>query len=174
MNGKFWGNVAICTVILGLGMVAVSKISASTGVMELLVPPVQLSQFMQDNQDKIQLGGVRIRVRQSENLVDAVFAVDNTSDQDIRGLEILCSFYDAEGASQGRNKWTTHDTVSAGNRGVFSFTTEQYLNQAVVSSDCQITRAEMARAPLITVHRGVVGHVPDAGKEGRGPAAGSH
>ncbi|MBC8208758.1 MAG: hypothetical protein H8E79_06290 [Desulfobulbaceae bacterium] len=168
MNGKFWGNVALCAVVLAGGMVAVSKISASSGIIELLVPPVQLSEFMQENKDTIELGGVRIRVRENDNLVDAVFAVDNRGEQDIRGIEILCSFYDADGTYQGRSKWATHDTVTAGNRGVFSFTTEQYMGKAVVSSDCQITGAEIAKAPLITVHRGTVGHDTDAGADAGG------
>ena len=170
MSGRFWANVLLCVVIFGLAVVGVNKISASTGVMDLLLPPVQPEQFVLDNQDKIELGGVRIRVREAGNLVDVIFAVDNNSEQAVAGVEILCSFYDAEGNYQGRSRWQTHDTIEAGNRGLFSFTTEQYMSEAVVSSDCQLVAANQASKPLITVHRASVSHGPADADDDHAPA----
>ncbi|MBW6521209.1 MAG: hypothetical protein K0A99_09420 [Desulfoarculaceae bacterium] len=161
MDRKFWSKIAISTVILGLAMFAFNTFGTAPDLTSILLPPVQPSATAQELQDTVVLVGFEMEVPEKGHVARAAFAIDNSSDHDIKNVEILCTLLDATGAEQGRNKWVIYNTLKAHTTGVFSHTKKMYVSDRVSSSQCRIVDMKRVTSPLIAVHRG------DAQEQGR-------
>jgi len=154
MDSKFLGKIAISTVILGLAMFAFNTFNTAPDLTSILLPPVHSSATAQKLQDSVVLAGFEIEVPENGNVARAAFAIDNSSDHDIKNIEILCTLLDATGAEQGRNKWVIYATLKAHTKGVFSHTKKMYVSNRASSSQCLIIDMKEVTAPLIALHRG--------------------
>lgn len=154
MDSKFGAKIAISAVILGLAMFVFNTFSTTPDVSKILLPPVQPSATARELLDTVVLTRSEIAVQEKGHLARAAFAIENSSDQDIKNIEILCTLFDAAGAEQGRDKWVIYNTVKAHSNGVFSHTTKMYVTNKASSSQCQIVDMERVTSPLIAIHRG--------------------
>lgn len=163
MNGKFWGKIAISAVILGLAMFAFN-IFSTTPITKILLPPVEASATAQELKDTVILARSEIAVQETGHLSRAAFAIDNRSNHNIKNIEIICTVMDNAGGEQGRDKWVIYDTVKAHANGVFSYTSKMYVSDKATASQCRIVDLEIAKSPLIAIHRGSTegnsGHQP--------------
>jgi hypothetical protein len=153
MNNIFWGKIGISTVILGLFILAVNTFNKSPNINTLLLPPVQASATVQGLLDTVILAHSEVAVQEKGHLAQAVFAIDNNSNHDIKNIEILCTLMDNAGAEQGREKWVIYDTIKAHANGIFSSTSKKYVSNRASASQCQIVDMERAQSPLIAIHR---------------------
>jgi hypothetical protein len=153
MDGKFWGKIVISAVILGLGIYAFNTFS-TTPIAKILLPPVEASATAQELKDSVILSRSEIAVQEKGHLSRAAFAIDNNSKHDIKNVKIICTVLDNAGNEQGRDKWVVYDTIKAHANGVFSYTTEMYVSNRATSSQCRIVDMEIAKSPLIAIHRG--------------------
>ncbi|MBU0664113.1 MAG: hypothetical protein KJ990_06145 [Proteobacteria bacterium] len=153
MDGKFWGKIAISAVILGLAIFAFNTFS-TTPITKILLPPLQTSATAQEFRDTVLLTSSEIAVQEKGHLTRAAFAIDNSSNHDIKNIKIICTVMDDAGAEQGRDKWVIYDTIKAHANGVFSYTAEMYVSGKATSSQCRIVDMEIAKSPLIAIHRG--------------------
>ena len=158
MNGKFWGNVGLGAVLVCLVAFAVTKISASSGVEGLLLPEVKVSDSTAELLHSVELVRSAVMLQKTGHKVEAAFAIENRGGHDIKNISILCTLFNAAGKEQGRDKWIVFDTVKAQGHGMFTFSDKRFISDSAVRSQCQIVDLEVAKAPLITVHRGAAGH----------------
>lgn len=154
MDSKFWGKITISTVILGLAILAFKTLTTTSDATELLLPPIQSSATAEKLQDTVLLSRFEVAVQEKGHLARAAFAIDNSSNHDIKNVEILCTLLDNAGNEQGRDKWVIYDTIKAHANGIFSYTSKMYVSNRATASQCQILDMEIATAPLIAVHRG--------------------
>lgn len=154
MDGKFWGKITISAVILGLAMFAFNTLTTTSDATKLLLPPVQASAIVEQLQDTVILARSEVAVQEKGHLARAAFAIDNSSDQDIKNIKVLCTLLDNAGNEQGRDQWVIYDTIKAHANGTFSYTSKMYVSNRATASQCQIVDMEIATAPLIAVHRG--------------------
>ncbi len=153
MDGKFWGKIAISTVILGLVIYAFKTFSTAPDVTTILLPPIQASATAKEMQNTVILVRSEVAVQEKGHLARASFAIDNSSSHDIKNIEILCTLKDNAGHGQGRDKWVIYDTIKANANGVFSSTSKKYVSNRATSSQCRIVDLELATSPLIAIHR---------------------
>jgi hypothetical protein len=166
MNAKFWGNVGLGAVLVCLVAFAVTKISASSGVEGLLLPEVKVSDSTSELLHSVELVRSAVMLQKTGHKVEAAFAIENRGGHDIKNISILCTLFDAAGKEQGRDKWIVFDTVKAEGHGMFTFSDKRFISDSAVRSLCQIVDLEVAKAPLITVHRGSAGHGGQNDKSG--------
>lgn len=169
MTGKFWGKVAISTVILGLFIFAFNTLYTTPDMTTILLPPVQGSPLAKELLETVVLVRSEVAIQEKGHLARAGFAIENNSDHDIKNVEILCTLMDNAGVEQGRDKWVIYDTIKAHANGLFSYTSKKYVSNRATATQCQIIDIEKAQAPLIAFHRGgtTAGHAgqqetPDA------------
>ena len=172
MNGKFWGNVVLGAVLVCLVAFAVTKISTSSGVEGLLLPEVKVSDSTAELLHSVALVRSAVMLQKTGHKVDAAFAIENQGEHDIKNVSILCTLFDAAGKEQGRDKWIVFDTVKAQGHGMFTFSDKRFISDSAVRSQCQIVDLEVAKAPLITVHRGSAGHGASDGAGAAGDGSG--
>jgi len=166
MNGKFWGNIALCVVIFALVVVAVSKISASTsGAAGVLLPDVSVSDSVKDSLQSIALTRSSITIQEAGNMVDASFTIENKSRHDIKNISILCILFDVTGKEQGRDKWIVFDTVKAQKQGVFTFSEKMFVSNSTVRSDCKIVDLQPVKEVFIKVHRAATAEHETTGRK---------
>ncbi len=159
MNGKFLGNIGLSIVLLGLVSFAVVKVSASSGVQDLLLPEVTVSESTETLLQSVALVRSAVKVQPASLQVDSSFAIENKGGHDIKNVAILCTLFDSQNREQGRDKWVVYDTVKSQGHGVFTFSDKRYIRDSVVRSDCQIVDLQVVKPPIITVHRAAaVGH----------------
>jgi hypothetical protein len=158
MNGKFWGNIVFAAVLVCLVAFAVTKISASSGIEDLFLPEVKVSDSAVELLHSVKLVRSAVKVRETGHIVDASFAIENQGGHAIKNISILCTLFNDAGQEQGRNKWTIFDTVESKGRGMFTFCDKKFISDSVVRSECQIVDLDAVKAPLFTVHRGSAGH----------------
>jgi len=158
MSGKFWGNIGLGAVLISLVAFGVTQISASPGVMGLLLPEVKVSAGTAELLHSVELVQSDVQVQKTGHKVDAAFAVENRGEIDIKNISILCTLFDSEGREQGRDKWIVFDTVKSKESGMFSFSDKRFIRDTVVRSQCQIVNLEEVKPLVITVHRGGSGH----------------
>lgn len=168
MNGKFWGNIGLSAVIFCLVAFAVIKISMSSGVEDLFLPEVKVSDSTAELLHSVKLVRSAVKVRETGHIVDASFAIENQGGHAIKNVSILCTLFNAAGQEQGRNKWTAFDTVESKGRGMFTFSDKKFISNSVVRSECRIVDLEVVKAPRFTVHRGSAGHNNAAAAESHG------
>ena len=164
MNGKFWGNVGFGAVLVCLVAFAVTKISASSGVEGLLLPEVKVSDSTAELLHSVELVRSAVMLQTTGHKVDAAFAIENRGGHDIKNISVLCTLFDAAGKEQGRDKGIVFDTVKAQGHGMFTFSDNRFISDSAVRSKCQIVDLEIAKAPLVTVHRGSAKVSGDSGK----------
>ncbi len=165
MSGKFWGNIGLGAVLVCLVGFAVTKISASSGVEGLFLPEVKVSDSTAELLHSVELVRAKVMIQKKVNNIDAAFGIENRGGHDIKNISILCTSFDTNGKEQGRDKWIVFDTVKSHARGDFTFSDKKFISDTVVRSECQIVDLEVAKAPLITVHRGAAGHGTEHGGE---------
>ena len=165
MNGKFWGNIVVGAVLVGLFAFAVTKISASSGVDSLLLPKIKVSDTTAKLLPSVELVRSAVILPKSGHKVEAAFAIENRGGHDVKNISVLCTLFDVKGKEQGRDKWIVFDTVKAQGHGMFTFSDKRFISKSAVRSECQIVNLEVATATLITVNRGHGGH---GGHEGHG------
>ena len=153
MNGKFWGNIAFGAVLISLVAFTVTRISASTGVEGLLLPEIKVSDSTAELLHSVELVRSAVMLQKTGHKVDAAFAIENRGGHDIKNISILCTLFNAAGKEQGRDKWIVFDTVKSQGHGMFTFSDKRFISDSAVRSECQIVDLEVAKAPLITVHR---------------------
>ncbi len=158
MSGKFWGNVGFGAVLVVLVAFAVSKISVSSGVEDLFLPEVKVSDSAAELLHSVKLVRSAVKVHETGHIVDASFAIENRGGHAIKNISIFCTLFNDAGQEQGRNKWTIFDTVESKGRGMFTFSDKKFISDSVVRSECQIVDLDAVKAPLFTVHRGSAGH----------------
>lgn len=154
MDGTFWGKIAISVFILGLAISAFNTFSTAPDVATILLPPIQVSATAEEMVDTVVLARSEVAVQEKGHLAHAAFAIDNSSRHDIKNIEILCTLVDDAGLEQGRDKWVIYDTIKAHANGVFSSTAKKYVSNRATSSQCRIVDLELAKPPLIAIHRG--------------------
>jgi hypothetical protein len=154
MESKFLGKIVISTVILGLAMLAFNTFSTAPDLTSILLPPVHPSATAQKLESSVLLAGFEIEVPEQGNVARAAFAIDNSSDHDIKNIEILCTMLDATGAEQGRDKWVIYATLKAHTKGIFSHTKKMYVSNRASSSQCRIVDMKKVTPPLVAFHRG--------------------
>ncbi|MEN8198716.1 MAG: hypothetical protein ABFR63_01455 [Thermodesulfobacteriota bacterium] len=177
MNGKFWANLGLSAVILSLVAFSVTKISASSGVEDLLRPEVKVSDSTEGLLHSVSLVRSAVKVHKGNNMVDASFGIANKGGHDVKNLSILCTLFDGEGKEKGRDKWVVFDTVKAQSQGMFTFSDKMFVSDNVVRSDCRIVDVQLVKPPSITVHRAAAGHGDEhggAGAHAAEPAHGTH
>jgi len=170
MNGKFWGNIGFGAVLVCLVAFAVTKISASSGVEGILLPEVKVSDSTAELLHSVELVRSAVMLQKTGHKVEAAFAIENRGGHDIKNISVLCTLFDAAGKEQGRDKWIVFETVKAQGHGMFTFSDKRFISDSAVRSECQIVDLEVAKAPLVTVHRGSAGHggaVEDSGAGGK-------
>ena len=158
MNGKFLGNIGLSVVLFVLVSLAVIKVSGSSGVEGLLLPEIKVSDSTEALLQSVALVRSAVKVQAANHQVDSSFAIENKGGHDIKNVSILCTLYDNHNREQGRDKWVIYDTVKSQGHGVFTFSDKRFISDSVVRSDCRIVDLEVAKAPLITVHRSSAGH----------------
>ncbi len=159
MDAKFWGKVALSTVVLGLVIFVFQTFSTTPDLTELLLPPVQPSATAQELQADVVLRGFEIEVPATGHIARAAFAINNQSEHDLKNIEIVCTLLDAGGNELGRDKWVIYNTLKAQTDKVFSHTTKMYISDRAASSQCRIVDMKKVTAPLIAIHRGeTTGH----------------
>jgi len=153
MDGKFWANVGLSTVVVGLLAFAVSKFNASsTGIAGVLLPEITVSESAEELLHSVALVNASVNVSKKDHMVDASFSIANTGTHDIKNVAILCTLFDAAGNEQGRNKWVVFDTVQSQNTGDFTFVDKKFISNSIVRSDCKIVDMQIASAPRIKAH----------------------
>ncbi|MBU0945327.1 MAG: hypothetical protein KJ804_10080 [Proteobacteria bacterium] len=166
MNGKFWGNVGLSVVLVGLLSFAYGKVSASSGVQGLFLPEVKVSASTEALLHSVALVRSEVKVHADNLQVDSSFSIENKSEQDIKNVAILCTLFDSQNREQGRDKWVVYDTVKSQGNGDFTFSDKRYISDTVVRSDCQIVDIQVAKAPFISVHRVAAGQGGGHEKQG--------
>lgn len=166
MDSKFLGKLAISTGILGLAIFAFNTFSTAPDLTSLLLPPVHPSATAQRLQDAVVLAGFELEVQEQGNVARGAFAIDNSSDHDIKNIEILCTLLDDAGAEQGRDKWVIYATLKAHTKGVFSHTKKMYVSTRASSSQCRIIDMKEVTAPLIALHQGEANNRGSNGNSG--------
>ncbi len=176
MNGKFLGNVGLSVVLFCLIAFAVNKISASSsGIAGILLPEVTVTDSAEDLLHSVALVRSAVKIEKGMHRVDASFSIANKGGHDIKNVSILCVLFDSSGKEQGRDKWIVFDTVKSHGQGMFTFADKKFISDSVVRSECQIVDMQLAKAPLITVHRGAAGHGSSGhAEDGTAGAAGHH
>jgi hypothetical protein len=154
MDGNFLGKIAISTVVLGLAIYTFNTFNTTPDMATILLPPIQASDTAKEMLDTVILARSEVAVQEKGHLARASFAIDNSSNHDIKNIEILCTLMDDAGLEQGRDKWVIYDTIKAHANGVFSSTLKKYVSNRATSSQCRIVDLKRATSPLIAIHRG--------------------
>lgn len=163
MDGKFWGKIGICTVILGLGMFAVNTLTHTPNAVSLLRPPIQPSSSASELLKDVTLAGSEMAVQETGHMARAAFAINNQSSHDINNVKIICTLLNSSGGEQGRSTWVLPDTIKAHSNGIFSSTASMYVSDRATATQCQIVDLDKVSAPLIAIHRATHSEHGEAG-----------
>ncbi len=155
MDGKFWGNVGLSTILVFLLAFTVSKISESpTGITGLLLPEITVSESAEELSDSVNLDHFSVTIPQTGHMVEASFSIDNKGADDIKNVVILCRLFDERGNEQGRNKWIVYDSIKSQKSENFSFVGKMFISKRTTVADCSIVDMQAVRASKSKVHHG--------------------
>lgn len=170
MDKKVWANLALCVFLGAMFVVGVTRISAALTPRGLFVKDPAPSADAASLLPQVQL--VKYNMGEdSEHMVRADFFVQNTSETDVKNLEVFCEFFDEKGTFLDLKKWLLSGTVPAGKTMQHSSVSERFINTRSKGLTCKITDFRVANASFFKLHRAEgIGHGGDAGGHDAGQA----
>lgn len=172
MGKKFWANIILCVFIGGVASVVLANIPTALTPKGLLVADPGPSSEAAPLMDKVILADYNL-VENPGRMVNAEFIVNNSSDQDIKNVDVLCDFFDGADKYLDREQWLLSGSVPAGKTMRHTSAARRFVNTGSRGMKCQIVDFEVARAPFFELHRVEGGH-GNTEPEGHEAAAQGH
>jgi len=161
MRIRFWANVGLC-VLLGLGVVfGISRFSSALTPKGLLVSEPEPSPEAAALMDKVRLLDYNLS-EQPGHMVRADFVVRNTSDRDVKNIEVLCEFFDGQHNYVDRKLWLLSGRVPAGKTMQHQSVSKRYINSRTAALQCRLTDFALVSEPAFVLHREEGGHEGEA------------
>jgi len=170
MGKKFWANLALCVVIGGLFIFAITNIGSALTPKGLFVSDPKPSAEVAALLPKVQLVNYRLS-EQPGRMVQAGFVVRNSSDQDVKNINILCEFYGADGKFLDRKTWLLSGKIPAGETMQHNSVSERFVNTRAKGLQCSLVDFDIAKAPFFVLHRASGGHGGQETEDGHGAAS---
>jgi hypothetical protein len=116
---------------------------------------------------------VDYRLSEDENkIVQAGFVVSNSSEQDVKNLNVQCEFFDADGKFLDRKTWLLQGPVPAGKVMKQQTLSRRFVNSHAKGMECKLVNFALVEAPDFVLHRVIGGHGASAADTGHGAPAG--
>lgn len=168
MNKEYWANLLLCCFLGGCLIFTVTKFGSAVTSKGLLVEEYQPSKEAVSFLKDVKLIQPDFEKKTSRQ-VNAIFSIQNNSDQDLKNITVLCDFFDEETKHNNREKWILHKTFLAGTEERVTTVSERYLDiNAPV--ECRVADLEPVKKPLFQLHRSKGGHGEQHGGEAEGHA----
>jgi len=101
----------------------------------------------------------------------AGFVLRNSSDQDVKNINILCEFYGADGKFLDRKTWLLSGKIPAGETMQHNSVSERFVNTRAKGLQCSLVDFDIAKAPSFVLHRASGGHGGQEAEGGHGAPA---
>lgn len=174
MSREYWANLILCIILGACVIYVVSGIGSVLTPKGLLVsdpePSEEVSSFISDVK-LTQFGITHGQDRQ----VSAEFYIHNNTEQDVKNVQILCEFFDADGSYLDREKWILYGTFPGGTEVKSTSVSDRYIH-VKGPVDCRVADLQLAGGPIFKLHRssgGGHGETPDSGDGGHDAPHGS-
>ena len=144
MGKKFWANLTLCVVLGGLFVFAATNISSALTAKGLFSRNRHLPPRLQHCYPRCRL--VNYNLSEDPNrMVQADFIVKNSSDQDVKNLNMLCEFYDPSGKFLDRKTWLLSGQVPAGKTMQHNSVSERFVNTRAKGLQCTLVDFDACR-----------------------------
>ncbi len=170
MGSKFWANVALCVFLGIIVVLGLSRLSSALTPKGLFVEEPKPSPEAAALMDKVKLVDYRLSEKPGQ-VVTAEFYVQNTSDRDIRDLNVLCEFYDHNGRYVDRKLWLLAHTLPAGQADRYTSVERRFVNTRATGLRCRLADFRLVKPPFFQLHRAGEG---GTGEEHGAAGAGGH
>ena len=174
MGKKFWANIILCVFIGSVAGVVLANIPSALTPKGLLVSDPEPSPEAAPLMDKVLLADYALS-EDPGHMVKGEFVVNNTSDKDIKNIDVLCEFFDEANNYLDREEWLLAGEVPAGKAMRHSSVARRFVNTASQGMKCRIVDFELVTPPAFALHRvegGHGGHGGHAAAEGHGEGHG--
>ena len=140
MDRKIIGNITICLLFFGAGLVFLQKLYEAENVVTLLKPPVTPTDAAVYMADSLVLEDYELLFGQVGHKVDAAFVLYNKSDMDVRNITIYCTLHDVDGKQWSDSTWRIYSRIPPNGTGKYTFSDKRYISHKALShkSYCQI------------------------------------
>jgi hypothetical protein len=176
MGKKFWANIILCVFIGIVASAVLAKIPSALTPKGLLVTDPEPSAEAAPLMDKVVLADYNLAENPGQ-MVNGEFIVKNTSDKDVKNIDILCDFYDGSAKFLDREEWLLSGRIPAGKTMRHASVARRFVNTGSKDMKCRIVNFEVAGAPFFKLHRvegGHHGHAEAEGHEAAGHGHGQH
>ena len=152
MTRTYWANMALCIFIVALAIFSVSKVGSVLTPKGLFVTDPQPSHEAVKMLDDVVL--TKYQLGESvKNKVEAVFYIQNKTDQDIKNINVLCEFFDEKGMYRDRKTWLLAETVPAMHVIKISSETRRFVNTGAQAMNCSIADFQVVKEPIFSLDR---------------------
>ena len=169
MGKKFWANIILCVFIGGVASVVLANINTALTTKGLLAADPEPSTEAAALMDKVVLADYNL-VENPGHMVNGEFIVKNTSEQEIKNVDVLCEFFDGSDKYLDREQWLLSGSVPAGKTMRHASVARRFVHTGSKGMKCRIVDFEVAQSPFFELHRVEGGH-GDAGAGGHEAAA---
>ncbi len=157
MGKKYWANLILCVILGGLFVFGITSVSSALTPKGLFYtepePSAEVAAFVDD----VKL--VDYKLSEDENkIVQAGFVVRNSSEQDVKNLNVQCEFFDAGGKFLDRKTWLLQGPVPAGKDMKQQTLSRRFVNSHAKGMECKLVNFALVEAPAYVLHRVEGGH----------------
>ena len=162
---KFLANIAVCAVLAGGILMVTANASLTPDGLRFTdsAPSVAVAG------DKVVLADYRLAAG-AGNQVMGEFFVRNSSEQEIKNIDVQCVYLDGADKRLDREQWLLGNRIPAGKTMRYVSKSRRYVHTGSESYKCSITDYEVATASFFVVHRAEGGHGATDQADGHGAA----
>ena len=172
MGKKFWANIILCVFIGGVASAVLANINSALTPKGLLVTDPQPSPEAAPLIDKVILADYNL-AEDPGHVVKSEFIIENTSDQEIKNIDVLCEFFDGADKYLDREQWLLSGSVPAGKTVRHASVARRFVHTGSQGMKCRIVDFEVAQPSFFALHRVEGGHAA-AASEGHAAAGRAH
>lgn len=172
MGKKFWANIILCVFIGGVASVVLANINSALNPKGFLAADPEPSTDAAALMDKVILADYKL-AENPGHMVNGEFFVRNTSDHEIKNVDVMCEFFDDDRKYLDREQWLLSVSVPAGKSIHHASVARRFVHTGSRGTQCRIVDFDVVQPSFFELHRVEGGH-GNAGAEGHEAAAKSH